>query len=275
MRYRQLQILSYEFHEALRGIALDTRGLLYAAGDSEIKVFDPGGATVRQWTTTLPPYSVAVGPGGSVWVGQIGQIESYDPVGARLRTFKDPSHMGRVTSLGFLKDSFLAGDSAQRCLHRFDLATGRYRNTIAKDNPLGGLHIPNGVVDFGVDAQGAIHVVNPGKHRVERYSADGVLLGHMGKFTGPDPSGFSGCCNPTNVAVAGADLLCVTEKAGPRAKVYNYAGKLLAMIESPDFDPSTKNMDVAVDPLRGLIYVSDPVRRHVVVFEQAAGGGVP
>ena len=275
MQYRQLRIISgkgagaAEFRQALRGIALDKRGRLCAAGDSEVKVFDAAGALVRRWSTALPPYSVAVAADGSVWVGQTGQIEIFNGAGKLLRTWKDGAHMGRVTSIGFLTDGALVGDAAQRCIHRFD-AAGKFRNTIGKDNPLGGLHIPNGVVDFGVDPKGVIHVANPGKHRVERYSLEGALLGHMGKFTGPDPAGFSGCCNPTNVAVAGPNLLCVTEKAGPRAKIYDYAGKLIAMFESAGFDPGAKNMDVAVDA-HGKVYISDPVKLAIFVFEPAGG----
>lgn len=275
MQYRQLRIISgrgggeAEFRVALRGTALDRQGRLYAAGDSEVKVFDNAGKLLKRWPVQSPPFTVAVSPDGLVWVGQPGQIEVFDGAARLVRTWKDGARMGRVTAIGFLKDSVLVGDSAQRCIHRFDYA-GKFLNTIGKDNPLGGLHIPNGVVDFAVDGNNEVHVANPGKHRVERYSPEGRLLGHMGKFTGPDPSGFSGCCNPTNVAIAGPGLLCVTEKAGPRAKIYNYSGKLLAMIDSADFDRSTKNMDVAVDQ-RGLVYVSDPARLSIFVFEPEGG----
>jgi hypothetical protein len=65
-------------------------------------------------------------------------------------------------------------------------------------------------------------------------------------------------------------MLCVTEKAGPRAKIYDYAGKLIAMIENAGFDPGAKNMDVAVDG-RGHIYISDPVKLAVFEFEPAEG----
>lgn len=274
MRYRQLRIISgkgsgeAEFREALRGIALDARGRLYAAGDSEVKAFDGAGKLLRRWRTQSPPYAAAVGPDGAVWAGQAGQVEVFGPEAGSKRLWQD-ARMGRVTSIGFLKDSVLLGDPAHRCIQRFDY-TGGFLNTIGKDNPLGGLHIPNGVVDFAVDDQGVVHAANPGKHRVERYSPEGRLLGHMGKFTGPDPSGFSDCCNPTNVAFAGPGLLCVTEKAGPRAKVYDYAGKLLAAIDSADFDRNTKNMDVTVDR-RGLVYISDPARLHILVFEPEEG----
>ncbi len=274
MQYRQLRIISgkgsgpAEFREALRGIALDKQGRLYAAGDSEVKVFDTEGALVRRWPAALAPHSVAVAADGAVWVGQTGQIEIFNAEGKPRRVWKDGARMGRVTSLGFFNGFVLVGNSAERCIHRFD-ATGKFLNTIAKNNPLEGLHIPNGVVDFGIDAHGVIHVANPGKHRVERFSLDGALLGHMGKFTGPDPTGFSGCCNPTNVAVAGLNLLCVTEKAGPRAKIYDYAGQLIAIIDA-GFDPLTKNMDVAVDG-RGRVFVSDTAKLAIFVFEPVGG----
>lgn len=271
MHYRQIRIISgkdtgpAEFRQALRGIALDKRGRLYAAGDSEVKVFGATGALIRRWSTALSSYSVAVDGGGGVWAGQTGQIEIFDSDGKPQKTWKDRVHLGCVTSIGFFQDSILIGDSLNRCIHRFNTES-RYLNAIGNDNPLRGLHIPNGVVDFGVDSQGVIHVANPGKHRVERYSLEGALLGHMGKFTGSDPTGFSGCCNPTNVAITGRNRLCVTEKAGPRAKIYDYSGKLIAMIESNDFDPRAKNMDVAVDE-RGHVFLSDPVKLAVLEFE--------
>lgn len=275
MQYRQVRTLAgrgsgaTQFHTALRGIALDKQGRVYAAGDTEVKVFEPEGKLIRRWPVALPPWAVAVDAAGQVWVGQTGQVEVFDPAGRRQRTWADGPRMGRVTAIGFANGSVLLGDSAERCIQRFD-ASGKFANRIGKDNPLGGLHIPNGVVDFGVDAEGVVHAANPGKHRVERYTAGGRLLGHMGKFTGPDPSGFPGCCNPTNVAVAGPNLLCVTEKAGPRAKVYTYAGELMAAIDSADFDPLTKNMDVAVDR-RGTVFVSDPMKLAVFVFERVGG----
>ena len=135
------------------------------------------------------------------------------------------------------------------CIRRYE-AAGKFLNNIGKDNRMKGFLIPNGVVDFGIDADGIIHAANPGKHRVERYTPEGELLGHIGRFDGLDPAGFSGCCNPTNVTVADGDRIYVTEKAEPRAKVYDFQGKLLAVIATDVFDPNCKNMDIAVDAAR-------------------------
>ncbi len=272
MQYRQGAVIGGksagpgQFGASLRGIAVDGAGNLYAANDSQINLFDAGGRLRRRWSTSQPVHSVAVAGDGAVYAGEIRQIEIFDGTGKLLRTWRDEALAGRVTAIGFVDGDVLAGDATGRAIRRFD-SGGRFRNNIGRDNPLNGLLIPNGVVDFGVDAHGVIHAANPGKHRVERYTPAGELLGHIGHFHGTDPAGFGGCCNPTNVAVG--DRIYVTEKAGPRAKVYSFAGELEAVIAAEVFDANCKNMSIAVDR-RGRVYVADTVKLEIFVFEPVA-----
>ncbi len=269
MQYRQVAVIGGkgpgpgQFSASLRGIAVDPAGNIYAANDSQITVFDAGGRLRRRWSTSQPVHSVAVAGDGAVYTGQIRQIEIFDAAGRLLRTWRDEALLFWVTAIGFAGGDVLAGDAAGRAIRRFDPG-GKFRNNIGTDNPLNGLLIPNGVVSFGVDAHGTIHAANPGKHRVERYTPDGELIGHIGRFHGTDPAGFGGCCNPTNVAVS--DRIYVTEKAGPRAKVYNFNGELAAVIAAGVFDENCKNMSVAVDR-RGRVYVADTVKLEIFVFE--------
>jgi sugar lactone lactonase YvrE len=261
MKYRHVQVIDGK--GALRGIAVDGNGQLYAAGDSEIKVFDAAGRLKLRWATSRPALAVAVASDGAVYAGEAGRIEIFDGAGKLLNTWRDEKLLGRVTAIGFTKDGVLAGDAADRAIRRFD-RSGKFLNNIGKDNPVNGLLIPNGVVDFAVDAQGIIFAANPGKHRVERYTPGGELLGHIGRFDGLDPAGFTGCCNPTNVAIR--DCIYTTEKAGPRVKAYDFSGKLLAVIATDLFDANCKNMNIAVDA-RGRVYVVDTVKPAIFVFE--------
>jgi sugar lactone lactonase YvrE len=269
MQYRQIAVIGgkgpapNQFGASLRGVALDTAGNLYAANDSQITVFDSAGRLRRRWSTSQPVHSVAVAADGTVYAGQIHQIEIFDGAGKLVNTWRDDALLGRVTAIGFTGGDVLAGDAAGRAIRRFD-SHGKFRNNIGRDNPLNGLLIPNGVVDFGVDAHGVIHAANPGKHRVERYTPGGELLGHIGHFHGTDPAGFGGCCNPTNVAVR--DRIYVTEKAGPRAKVYSFGGELEAVIASDVFDANCKNMSIAVDG-HGRVFVGDTVKLAIFIFE--------
>jgi len=254
-----------QFNESLRGIAIDGEDRLFAVGDSAVKVFNKEGELLRQWKTGLPGFSVAVHADGRVWVGQWQQVEIYDARGQLLDTWRDADRLGLVTAIGFGGDDVFLADAGARWIRRYD-DQGALRNNIGDKHRKGGFHIPNGVVDFAVDGQGIIHVANPGMHRVERYTAEGEKLGYFGRFDGRDPAGFPGCCNPTNLALDGAGRVIVSEKAGPRAKVYSAEGELITVVAADVFDPRAKNMDVAVDSA-GNIYVVDTVRLEIHVFE--------
>ena len=67
----------HQFARALRGVATDGTGRLYAAGDSSVKVFDAAGDLVRQWATGQPGECVALDDQGRAWVGQREQVEVF------------------------------------------------------------------------------------------------------------------------------------------------------------------------------------------------------
>ncbi len=253
----------HQFKTAIYGITTDEKDLLWAAGDSQIKVFDSQGELISNWSTTQPGFCLEV-EGESVYVGQNGQLETYNRQGKLLDTWRDPEKLGRVSAIALLPSSVLVADSLDRCIRRFD-RQGNFINHIGKDNRMKGFKIPNGSLDFVVDSNGLIHACNPGKHRIERYTLEGELLGHIGRFDGINPQGFSGCCNPTNVAVDRQGRIYVTEKAGPRAKVYDPEGELIAVIASDIFDLGCKNMDLTIDSL-GRVYVVDTVKLLINQF---------
>ncbi len=270
MEYHQVQVISgkgsrpAQFAEALNGLGVDRDGLLYAAGDREIKVFDAAGVLKKRWKTEGPAYCVAIRDDMTVFVGEAGQIEMFDETGKRRDVWQDAKRLGTVTAIGFFGSQVLVADAGDRCIRRYD-NRGNWLNDIGKDNNTKGFLIPNGYLDFSVDGDGIIHAANPAKHRVERYTMTGELLGHFGKFGTQQPENFPGCCNPTNLTLTGDGHLIVTEKAGPRLKIYDAARKLLTFVSADAFDAGCKNMDVAVDA-QGRIYVADTVRLCILVF---------
>jgi sugar lactone lactonase YvrE len=258
----------HQFKGALRGIAIDGDDRIYAVGDSSVKIFNNEGKLLRRWKTALPGFCVAVGGDGTVWVGEYRQVEIFDPQGALVDTWSDPDRLGLLTAIALRDEDVFIADASARWIRRFD-RQGRFLNNIGDKHRKGGFHIPNGVVDFAIDDEGILHVANPGMHRVERYKADGELLGHFGRFDGRDPAGFPGCCNPTNLALDRKGRVIVSEKAGPRAKIYSPEGQLLTVVSDEGFDPNAKNMDVAVDSA-GRIYVVDTIKLEIRVFSPTA-----
>jgi len=254
------------FLGSLRGIAIDRSDLIFAVGDREVKVFDARGKLQRRWRTAKLGCCLAFDSGGDVYVGETSQVQQFKASGKLVSTFHDHPRLGRVTAIAPSDEHILLADADNRCIRRYD-PLGKWLNDIGANNNTRGFMVPNGHLDFGVDADGVIHAVNPAKHRIERYTPEGELLSTFGRFGGRRPEDFPGCCNPTNLALTPRGDMVVTEKAAPRLKVYSAEGKLLAFLGAEAFNANCKNMDVAVDS-RGRIYVADTVRLHICVFER-------
>ncbi|GMV98804.1 MAG: hypothetical protein AMXMBFR83_31520 [Phycisphaerae bacterium] len=262
------------FRDELRGIHVDRADRLWTVGDAEVKQFDPAGRLLRRWPTGSPALCITLDARERVWLGGDGWVGAFDAQGRRLEELRDPPRLGRVTAIGFIGDDLLLADATHRCIRRYD----RHRRFVldigAKNNTRGFL-VPNGHLELAIDEKGIIHATNPGKYRVERYTADGELLGHFGRFGTRDPEHFPGCCNPTNLALLPGGRVAVTEKAPPRMKVHDADGRLLGLVGPEAFDAGCKNMDVAADS-RANVYVADTVRLWIRVFacqEAVAGAG--
>ena len=253
------------FAGALRGIHVDARERLYAVGDRKLVIYSLQGKCLNEIALEREGYCVATSPDGKIFVGEQGQVQIFDAECKPNATWRDEILLGCVTAIGFVNENVILADVKDRCLRRYH-SSGKYLANIGKDNRMKGFLIPNAYLDFEADRDGVLHVCNPGKHRVERYSVEDKLLGWWGKFGGgSDPEGFTGCCNPTNIALMGDGRIVVTTKAEPQVKVYSAEGKMLELFGEGAFDPNCKNMDVAVDADE-RIYVIDTTRLTILVF---------
>lgn len=260
----------WRFRDQLRAISCDPEGRWFLVGDQEVKVLTREGEPVTRWPTARPGWSVAVDADGKVWVGEPGQIEIFSATGRLEDTWRERGLFRLVTALAMTTQEVYVADAGTRWIHRFDRDRGLL-NHIGNQHRKGGFHIPSGVLDFARDEDGSLVVANPGMHRVERYTSDGALRGHFGRFGQHDPADFPGCCNPTNLALGPRGEIVVSEKSGPRVKVYDGSGKLAAVIaDETEFDLACQNMDLAVDRA-GTIGVADTVALSVALFEPTNG----
>ena len=176
--------------------------------------------------------------------------------------------MDCVTAIAVFGTNVLVADAGNRCIHRFDL-TGDFIDDIGKRNPdakLPGLICPSPYLDLAVDRAGELHVTNPGLTRVERYSLDGKLLGFWGEG-GNEPQQFSGCCNPTNIALMPDGRVATAEKITARVKIHDANGKMLAVLGPQYFTKNAAGLGLAVDSA-GRLWVMDPGDGKVRVFER-------
>jgi hypothetical protein len=134
-----------------------------------------------------------------------------------------------------------------------------------------GLIIPSPHLDVAWRDATHLYVNDPGRHRVELYEVGGKLIGWWGTPS-TALAGFSGCCNPTDLALLPDGRIVTAEKGIPRVKVYTPDGHLAGLVAGPDrFQELDAGMDLAADP-EGRIFVLDPRARLVRVFVQQGAG---
>lgn len=263
----------------LRGLAVDSADRIYVAGDEEVRVYDSAGRPLGSWPTGGPARCVAVGQSGTVYVGLRRRVETYHPAGTPLAAWgqagREPGRLDEVTGIAVAEPNVYVADAGNRCVHRF-ATDGDFVLELGKRDPeagVPGIIVPSPYLDCAIDAEGVVHVTNPGRLQVERYTADGRYLGAWGR-SGNRLDQFWGCCNPTNLALAPGGRVVTSEKGVNRVKVYDAAGTLRAVLGAEVFVPGgdesgqgrhRPSMDVAVDSA-GRILVTDPAAGAVRVF---------
>ena len=80
--------------------------------------------------------------------------------------------------------------------------------------------------------------------------------------------GFSGCCNPSHIAMLSDGSFVTSEKGIERVKIHLPTGEFKCVVAGPDqFIAGTTDLDLAADT-KDRIYVSDPRKGLVRIFEK-------
>ena len=258
---------------------------IYVAGDRQVVVFDAQGT--RRLAIALddePRCLAAAGPRhefpGRVYVGMASHVEVYDPAGKRIAVWETPGGRAELTSIAVGQHDVFVADAGSRLVYRYD-AAGKRLGEIGRRDPakdISGFIVPSPYFDVAVTADDQLRIANPGRFRIEWYTAEGVPQGYWGE-SGTRIERFCGCCNPANIALLPDGRVVTAEKGLPRVKVYEADGTLFGVVAGPEtFSPTmtaleeTRDdlrlpvLDVAADS-RGRILVLDPAAGKVRVFE--------
>ena len=142
------------------------------------------------------------------------RIEVYDAKGEALQEWEACSDDADYCSMTVFAGGVFVTDASAKniCQYRLDGTLARF------------IKSPNGFVvpsySFGItNLDNHVFCSNPGRHLVEKYSADGAYVGSFGK-SGVGAGEFSGCCNPVQITTTAAGELLTSEKGLPRISCY-------------------------------------------------------
>jgi hypothetical protein len=250
-----------------RAIAVDNKGRILIAGDRKVRILGADSELLSE--IALPDYPTCVAPGadGTVLVGLRDHVETYSPEGVRQKIWDSFGPHTQLTGLSAVGQEVLVADAGRRVVVRCDL-DGRVLGELGRrDEGSGGegLVLPSPYLNVKSLPDGQVMVNNPGRHRVETYSASGELTGFFGT-AGGGIAGFIGCCNPSHFALMTDGRIVTAEKGAGRIKVYLPDGKLDGVVAGPELLGSgLHGFELAVDA-EDRILVLEPGATEVRVF---------
>jgi len=255
------------------GIAVDGADNIYVTGDESVLVMDDAGGMLSSFATDRTALCIDAGGDGALYLGMTGHIEVFGRDGVRIAKWDSPGEEAYFTSVRAYGDHVYAADAGYRIVRKYDRSGAEVLRIAEKDEArdIPGCIVPSGYFDVDVDPDGFLWVVNPGRHSLENYTTEGDFRTSWGTFS-IEIGGFSGCCNPTHIRILDNGAFVTSEKGIPRVKVYNRLGELESVVAGPDsFLGGTAGLDLAADS-RGRVYVLDPRKKMVRIFEKNSPG---
>jgi len=267
------------------GIAVDSKGSVYVAGDKAIRIFAQSGNRLSEIKLDDMPRCLTVTADGTIYAGMKDHVEIYDAQGQKQASWDSLGKDAILTSIVVSQDNVLVADAGHRIVIRYD-TEGSIINKIGRKDSIRnipGFVIPSPYFDVAMPRDGLLRVVNPGRLRIEAYTLEGDI-----EFWWGEPSvaieGFCGCCNPVNIAVLPDGGFVTCEKGLVRVKIYNSDGSFVGVVAGPEQfgaggsssicmfpeECKTGGFDIAVDG-EGRIFVLDTVDNIVKVFTKVKG----
>jgi sugar lactone lactonase YvrE len=249
-------------------LAVDSANRIYVGGDSAIVVLEPDGRLIRRLPVEQAVSCLAVGKEGELVVGYRDRIVVLAADGAVKTGWAPPGSNAVLTSVAVTGEDIFVADAGQRLVWRFG-SDGRLLGRIGAKDPardMPGFVIPSPYFDLAIGPGGALWVVDPGQHKLIHFSPDGDPLSSWQR-EGEDIEGFSGCCNPSHIAIRADGSFVTSEKGLVRIKIHAATGALVGVLATPaHFDSDTRGIDLAVDG-NGRILALDPDKGVILVFE--------
>lgn len=115
-----------------------------------------------------------------------------------------------------------------------------------------------------------IYVAENTRHRVRGYSREGRQLLEFGSRERDRPEGFSGCCNPMNVAFGDDGSVYTAESGIGRIKRFSADGSFIELVGQVELVPGCKKVAISVSPKGDQVYMLDITRGHIVMMTRNA-----
>lgn len=255
--------------EKLRAVAIDQNDNIYVTGKDKILIYDKSGNLQKDINTGVEALSIKVKDANNIFLGVRDHIEIWGSNGEQKDKWEILNDRVVITSIATTESSVFVADAGNKIVYHYDF-DGNLINEIGRKDSLKGIQgfiIPSPYFDLAIGRDGELWVVNSGRHQLEAYDKEGNLISSW-KKTSMGLDGFSGCCNPSHIAILPNGSFVTSEKGIERIKIHQPSGEFESVVATPeDFEAGTKGLDLAVDSENRVI-VLDPKKGIIRIFEK-------
>ncbi len=274
-------------------------GTTTTAASSGVQVFTPEGDCATTWPLPFGPQAIAMAPSGRIFVAGHGQLARLSAEGVVETTGTSPalSHppMSDQEIRDLVKDWNTGGadpveqyrarlerrredvtglavtdeDVFVTCAAPQGFSYAAYRLDHEFRNPklvvprLSGCCSQMDIAARGKD----LWVAHNGRHKVECYDRDGVLLRSFGRTDRRAADGFGGCCEPKNIRFTPAGTLLCAESGPPVViKEFTPEGQFKTVVANPTYDSGCVRATVDVSPDGRRFYLLNASAQAIHVF---------
>ncbi|MCW0482188.1 hypothetical protein [Gaoshiqia sediminis] len=262
--YKEVKALRLSVSEP-KGIAF-ADGIIYVIADSSMIQLNESGQLIKQTHLEGSPTAIAVNE--KVWLAFTNRVVQLDKDGNVISRWQDYGERAVITSLAVSDQYVYVADAGNRLVYQCRFDGELVRRVGEKDEQKGvpGFVVPSPYFDIALSDEGFLWAVDPGRHSLENFNADGAMRTSWTKSS-VKTEGFSGCCNPAHMTILADNLFVTSEKGIVRVKIYDQHGEYVGVVASPDqFDEDSYAPDVCVDENNRVILL-DFNRKQVRIFE--------
>lgn len=266
IHYSEIQQIVLDI-EKPKGIAVDQDDNIYVAGKDNIVIYDKNGIHKKKIVTEADALCITLCRKNNIFIGAKDHVEIWDTVGTQKAVWEIKNDKVVITSIAIAEPSVFVADAGNKIVYHYDM-DGNFINEIGRKDSLAGIQgffIPSPYFDVAIGRDGELWAVNTGRHQFESYDKEGHLKSSWEK-TSMTLDGFSGCCNPSHIAILPDGSFVTSEKGIVRVKILEPTGEFKCVVATPEqFEKGTRGLDLAVDS-GNRVLVLDPKKGLIRIF---------
>ncbi len=267
--YEEEKVLQLRVAEP-KGIAFH-QGTLFVIADSSLLQMNLQGQLLKETKLEASPTAIAVDD--LAWLGMKNQVVCLNFDGQEVERWENYGDRSVITSLAVSPDFVFVADAGNRLVYQCK-KNGELVRQIGEKNEqkaVPGFVVPSPYFDIALSEEGYLWAVNPGRHSLENFNAEGALRTSW-TSSSVKTEGFSGCCNPAHMTMMSENAFVTSEKGIVRVKIYDQHGKYQGVVAAPNqFEEVAHAPDVCVDE-NGRVILLDFDRKQVRIFKPKERG---